>query len=154
MQFVLLFLVALTPFDDLTPEARKDYQRLERRLEADMRSKPNDTVAASGRLLTAMRLSTRGADSQVDGSPPLYGRYREYGRRDYFVFHQDGRVEFEEWGQIRIVDTGRGWIAGMLPNGNRVEIRSTFDGGAVLLVADPKGTPTRSAYLTREGVRQ
>ena len=88
MNLALLILAAFAPFDDLSPDARKDYQRLERRLEADMRLGENDRVAASGRLLSAMRLSTRGADSHINGAPPLYGRYKAYGKHEYITIHQ------------------------------------------------------------------
>lgn len=147
---LLLALTAFTPFDDLSPDARKDYQRLERRLEADMRLGDNDRVMASGRLLSAMRLSTRGADSQVDGAPPLYGRYKSFGQHEYIMFHQDGRVEFEGWGDVRVVDRGAGWVAGVLPNGNRVEFRSTYDSGMIRLTSSRKGDPSSSTVYYRE----
>lgn len=147
---LLLALTALTPFDDLSPSAQKDYQRLERRLEADMRLGTNDRVMASGRLLAAMRLSTRGAHSQVDGSPPLYGRYKAYGQHEYVTFHQDGRVEFEGWGDVKVVAAGQGWVQGVLPNGNRVEFRSNYDSGMIRLTSSSKGVPSSATVYYRE----
>ena len=150
MTLLLLLLTAVSPFEDLTPEARKDYARLERRLEADMhRSGRDETIAASANLLTAMRLSTRGADHQVDGGPPLYGRYREYGRADVYEIKSDGTVHFAGWGQITMTGSGSGWVEGRLPNGNLVLIRA-LDNGAVLMVADRLGDPVRSGWLVRQ----
>jgi hypothetical protein len=150
MTLLLLLLTAVSPFEDLTPDARKDYARLERRLEADMhRSGRDETIAASANLLTAMRLSTRGADKHVYGGAPLYGRYREYGRTDVYEIKSDGSVHFAEWGQITMTGSGRGWIEGRLPNGNLVLIRA-LDNGAVLMVADRLGDPVRSGWLVRQ----
>lgn len=156
MNAAIIFLASLAtfptfaPFDDLSPDAKKDYQRLERRLEADMQRGSNDQIMASGRLLQAMRLSTRGMDQLIDGAPPLYGRYKAYGQHEYIMFHQDGRVEFEGWGDVKVVDKGAGWVAGVLPNGNRVEFRSTYDSGMIRLTNSRTGVPGSATVYYRE----
>ena len=150
MNIAILLLAAFAPFDDLSPDARKDYQRLERRLEADMRLGENDRVAASGRLLSAMRLSTRGADSRINGAPPLYGRYKAYGKHEYITIHQDGRVEFEGWEDFKVVWAGQGAIQATSSNGNRHEFRSTYDSGMIRLVMDRRGQPVDAVVYYRE----
>lgn len=150
MNLALLFLVTFAPFDDLSPDAKKDYARLERRLEADMQRGGDDQVSASGRLLSAMRLSTRGADSLIDGAPPLYGRYKAYGRHEYITFHQDGRVEFEDWCDVKVVDRGHGWVQGVLPNRSHVEFRSTYDSGMIRLTASDRGVEGDATVYYKE----